>query len=62
MHATGTGASRMIEPLPLACGESSPDIRTSRVAANLRSAAAVVTPMSKARPFTEYAPVFHHAT
>ena len=61
MYARGTGASRMIEPLPLACGESSPEVRASRVAANLRSDAAVVTPMSKARPVTEYVPVFHHA-
>jgi hypothetical protein len=40
---TRTGASRIIEPLPLARGESSPEVRASPVAANRRSEAAVVT-------------------
>jgi hypothetical protein len=53
MHPIGTGASGMIEPLPLICGESSPEVVASPVAATLRSDAAVVTPMSKGRPFTE---------
>jgi len=60
LYAIGTGASRMIEPLPLAVGDSSPDWRASAYAANFRNEAAVVTPISKALPFTPYSPVLDH--
>jgi hypothetical protein len=59
---TATGASRMIDPLPLAAWEGSPDVRVSPDFSNRRRAAIVVMPMSKQRPFTEYAPVRHQLT
>ena len=58
----GTGASRMIEPLPLACGDGSPDVLASPVFRNRLNAMRVVEPMSKQRPLTEYLPSHHHAT
>src|SRR5688572_26561698 len=58
----GTGASRMMEPLPLARSAESPDVAALCVCTNRDSAARVVMPMSKHRPLTEYLPVVHHST
>jgi hypothetical protein len=52
----------MIEPLPLALSERSPEARASLPATNWPKALRVVMPMSKQRPFTEYLPDFHHWT
>ena len=53
----GTGASRMIEPLPLARPEGSPEVLASPVRSNRLKACCVVMPMSKHVPLTEYLPV-----
>lgn len=50
----------MIEPLPLAPSERSPDASAFLLATKFASAFLVVIPISKHRPFTEYLPVFHH--
>ena len=50
----------MIEPLPLAPSERSPETSAFFLETKLASALLVVIPMSKQRPFTEYLPVFHH--
>jgi hypothetical protein len=52
----------MIDPLPLAHSEASPEARASSPATNRRRALLVVMPMSKQRPLTEYLPVCHHST
>ena len=52
----------MIEPLPLARSEASPEASAFLLATNLLRALLVVMPMSKQRPFTEYLPVLHHST
>ncbi len=45
----GTGASRMMQPLPAAPGLTDPE-KGSPVRSNFRRAEAVVLPMSKHRP------------
>jgi hypothetical protein len=52
----------MIDPLPLACSEASPEARASWPATHLLRALLVVMSMSKQRPLTEYLPVFYHST
>ena len=52
----------MIEPLPLARSEVSPEARASWSSRYLLRALRVVIPISKQRPFTEYLPVVHHST
>lgn len=52
----------MIEPLPLASSDRSPEVHGSLLARYLSSAPRVAVPMSQHRPFTEYLPVFHHWT
>jgi len=52
----------MIDPLPLARSEASPEARASLPATNRLRALLVVMPMSKQRPLTAYLPVCHHAT
>ena len=52
----------MIDPLPLARSDGSPEASAFLLARNLLRALLVVMPMSKQRPLTEYLPVFHHST
>jgi hypothetical protein len=52
----------MIEPLPLARGDGSPELLASRVSRNLASAFRVVMAMSKQPSLTEYLPFRHHWT
>ncbi len=51
----------MIEPLPLAWGDGSPEVLASPVFPNRLNALRVVEPMSKQRPLTEYLPSRHQA-
>jgi hypothetical protein len=51
----------MIEPLPLACSEGSPEVLALPVFRNRLRALLVVMPMSKHRSLTEYSPFCHQA-
>jgi hypothetical protein len=58
----GTGASRMMEPLPLADSERLPELVASLLSMKLCKARLVVMPTSKQRPLTEYVPRSIHRT
>ena len=51
----------MIEPLPLACSEGSPEVLASPVLEKRLRALRHVMPMSKQRPLTEYQPFSYQA-